>query len=54
VTPIAPIEWVTADDTCDTIELPEALDDAGGVRACGGVCRRCLPSLTHATTTCYY
>jgi hypothetical protein len=41
-------------DTCDTIELPEVHDDAAGVRAYAAVRRRCLPSLTDATTTCYY
>ena len=54
VPPIAAIEWVTADDTCDTIEVPEVHDCSGGARAYAAVRRRCLPSLTDATTTCYY
>jgi len=54
VPPIAAIEWVTHDDTCGTIDLLKAHHHDDGVRADAAVRRRWLPSLTDATTTCYY
>jgi hypothetical protein len=54
VPPIAAIGSVTAGDTCDTIGQVEVHDCSGGARAYAAVRRRCLPSLTDATTTCYY